>query len=140
MDQLQVAGSHASFFLKAGIQVSPTLVHPSEASDVIDAEPDMKGFVVNTMAFYKGTGDELEILAGKLSDVIESRDVVVFVPLSVADYDAAGLKQLLTSFRRRVNVALLAIINKLKARQMTNCYRLQFSLDLLFGSQWTLLC
>ena len=84
--------------------MSPTLVHPSEAGDVIDGEPDMKGFVVNTMAFYKCSDDELEILAGKLSDVIESRDGVVFVPLSVADYDAAGLKQLLTSFRRKVTL------------------------------------
>lgn len=98
------------------MSLSPTLVNPGDADDVITKQTmDRKiGYVINTMVFYQSSDQQLEVLAGKLSECVESRNdtaaVVFFLPISVADFDdPAGLKQLLTLFRRKVSATLSSI-------------------------------
>jgi hypothetical protein len=63
-------------------------------------------FLVNTMLFYHCSDQLFEVYAGNLRECIEARPVLFFLPLSVSDFSARSLRQLLTSFRRQVEKSL----------------------------------
>ena len=93
-----------------GLELSQTVVNPLEALEIFneeETETEMKtenAFVVNTMLFYHCSDQLFEVYAGKLREAIEERSVVFFLPISVADFSAKSLRQLLTSFRRQVKL------------------------------------
>ena len=78
------------------------VINPLEALDMMSQEEEKTAFLVNTMVFYRCPANLLEVYAARLKECTEKREVVFFLPLSISDYSAAGLRQILTSFRRQV--------------------------------------
>ena len=78
------------------------VINPLVAMDIIIQEEEKTAFLVNTMVFYRCPANLLEVYAARLKECTEKREVVFFLPLSISDYSAAGLRQILTSFRRQV--------------------------------------
>ena len=78
------------------------MVNPLEAMDILSQEEEKTAFLVNTMVFYRCPANLLEVYAARLKECTEKREVVFFLPLSISDYSAAALRQILTTFRRQV--------------------------------------